>query len=200
MSIPVSIQKVASDVKTLFNQNQNPALLYHNIGHTEYVVRKTFEIASTYSLNENEIFILLTSAWFHDTGHLFGRPEFHEERSVLIMKDYLENENVDKKTIAGIAGCIMATKIPQEPKTLLEQIICDADTFNLGTKEFVYTDSQLKKEFQLRDAIPAIGWNRSTLNMLMKHRYFTPYCQALLNKGKEENIEMVSKKIKEGLK
>ena len=30
----------------------------------------------------------------------------------------------------------MATKLPQSPHSLIEQIICDADLFNLGTDMF----------------------------------------------------------------
>jgi HD superfamily phosphodiesterase len=52
-------------------------LLYHNIEHTEFVVQKTYEIASNYSFDEKEIFILSAAAWFHDTGQLFGEPKQH---------------------------------------------------------------------------------------------------------------------------
>jgi len=192
-------QKVGLYVKGLYNQNQNPVLLYHNMEHTEFVVQKTCEIASNYSFDEKEIFILSAAAWFHDTGQLFGEPKQHERRSVVIMRDYLATKITDLKILDAIEGCILATKMPQEPLTLLEQIICDADTFNLGTTGFIYTDNRLKKESQLRNNIPAVGWDRSTLDILTKHKYFTPYCQALLNKGKQENIEIVLKRIKQSL-
>jgi hypothetical protein len=115
------------------------------------------------------------------------------------MRDYLATKITDLKISDAIAGCILATKMPQGPLTLLEQIICDADTFNLGTTGFIYTDNRLKRESQLRNNIPAVGWARSTLDILTKHKYFTPYCQALLNKGKQENIEIVLKRIKQSL-
>lgn len=38
------------------------------------------------------------------------------------------NKSRREKIIDAIAGCILATKAPQKPKSLLEEIICDADT------------------------------------------------------------------------
>ena len=197
--MPVLLAEIATYVKSLYKQNHDPVLLYHNLEHTEFVVQKSNEIASNYSLDNEELFILSAAAWFHDTGQLFGKPKRHEERSVVIMRDYLATKTSDTKITDAIAGCIMATKIPQQPATLLEEILCDADTFNLGTKQFSYTDDMLKKESKLRDSIPATGWDRSTLEMLTKHRFFTTYAQKLLNKGKQENIEIVSQRIKQHL-
>jgi predicted metal-dependent HD superfamily phosphohydrolase len=189
-----TLTQVAVYVRRLYKQNQTPVLLYHNIEHTKTVVKRTYEIAANYILDGTEMFILFAAAWFHDTGHLFVKPLHHERRSVSIMKDFLKTK-IDKQIMDAIAGCIMATKMPHHPKTLKEEIICDADTFNLGTREFIYTDMQLKKEFELRNNIPVNGWEESTLNMLVQHTYFTPYCRRLLNKGKQKNIEIVSKRI-----
>jgi predicted metal-dependent HD superfamily phosphohydrolase len=187
---------ISEYVKSLYIQNQNPALLYHNLEHTEKVVHRTYEIAANYSFDEKEISILSAAAWFHDTGHLFGKAIHHEARSISIMRTYLQTKQVDKKIIDAVEGCILATELPQNPKTLLEEIVCDADTFNLGTKEFFDTDRLLKKEVELRGDIRIDNWEKNTLDLLTKHRYFTPYCQALLNKGKQENIEIVRSFLK----
>ena len=183
-------------IESLYKQNQNPALLYHNFQHTEKVVQRTYEIAANYSFDETEMFILLASAWFHDTGHLFGEARHHEERSISIMRTWLGTKEIDKKIIEAVEGCIQATELPQHPKTLLEEILCDADTFNLGTKEFFDTDRLLKKEVELRKGTRIDNWEETTLNLLTTHTYFTPYCQALLNKGKQENIEIVRSFLK----
>ncbi|MEP6952304.1 MAG: HD domain-containing protein [Ginsengibacter sp.] len=190
------IHHISVYVKRLYEQNQNPALLYHNLEHTEKVVQRACEIAANYSFNERETFILLTAAWFHDTGHLFVEARYHEAKSVSIMRAYLETKEADKNITDAVEGCILATRLPQNPKTLLEEILCDADTFNLGTKEFFDTDRLLKKEVELRNDIRIDNWEKTTLDLLTKHRYFTPYCQALLNKGKQENVEIVRSLLK----
>lgn len=195
MSDHILFQNISAFVTSLFKQYQNENLLYHNLKHTQIVVKRAYEIASHYGLDEEGIFIVSTAAWFHDTGQLFGETKDHEKRSVSIMRDYLQTKEVENKIINSIEGCIMATKLPHNPATLLEEIICDADTYNLGTKEFLKTDKQIKKEFELRNNIQKEKWEKMTLHFLETHKYFTRYCQALLTKGKQENIEMLRLKI-----
>ena len=187
---PEIIANINEYVKNLFNQYPASDLVYHNLKHTEKVVENAAKIAGTFSLCESEMFILVAAAWFHDTGHLFGTQQLHEDHSVQIMKNMLKEQNIDKKLIDEIEKCICATKFPHKPKSLLEEIICDADTYNLGTEDFLITDDSLKKELELRST-PTKNWEENTLDFLISHKYFTPYCRELLNRGKEENIDLV---------
>ena len=184
------IEKISAHVIRLFNQYQSNELMYHNLEHTKTVVKRTSEIATNYNLSDTELFILSAGAWFHDTGQLVGSTKLHEDRSVLIMKKFLEPKGIAKEIMDKIENCICATKLPQRPKSLLEEIVCDADTYNLGTEDFLKTDELLKKEFELRN-MPIDNWEEKTLNLLLSHKYFTSYCQVLLNKGREENIDLV---------
>ena len=175
MHDPFKSENIRTYVTSLYQQYEIPELLYHNLAHTEFVVKKTHEIAANYKLDETEIFILSAAAWFHDTGQLFGETKDHEKRSVSIIRDYLKTKEIENKIIDSVEGCIMATKLPHNPATLLEEIICDADTYNLGTKEFLKTDKQLKKEFELRNNIQKEKWEKISLHFLETHKYFTPY-------------------------
>lgn len=130
------------------------------------MVKRSYEISSAYSLGEKDVFILVVAAWFHDTGQLFGNPLHHEERSITLMKDFLEHKLKDTAIIDSIEGCILATKLTNIPTTFLQKIICDADTYNLGTGEFFTTDKLLKKEFELRIGNFPQNWNEMTLRPL----------------------------------
>jgi hypothetical protein len=55
-----------------------------------------------------------------------------------ILNDHKVNQNVINK----VAGCT-ATRLPQNPTSLIEQIICDADLFHLGTTDFKERTSYL---------------------------------------------------------
>lgn len=183
-------ENISEYVTNLFNQYHGDDLCYHNLEHTKNVVIRTIEIAANYQLSETELFILSASAWFHDTGQLVGGPKLHEDKSVIIMKDFLEPKSVKKDIIGKIESCVCATKMPQHPKTIMDEILCDADTYNLGTEDFLKTDELLKKEFTLRK-IPVDNWEEKTLELLLTHKYFTPYCQKLLNQGRVKNIDLV---------
>lgn len=107
------------------------------------------------------------------------------------MQKYLEAKGVEKKIIDTIKGCILATRLPHSPTLLLEEIICDADTYNLGTEDFFKTDRLLKKEFELRNNTSPDNWDKQTLELLEKHKYFTSCCRDKLEKGKQKNIEVL---------
>jgi predicted metal-dependent HD superfamily phosphohydrolase len=189
-------KKVESFVRELYEKNQTGNLLFHTLEHTENVVDYVKEIAAQSQLTDREQFILYTAAWFHDTGHLFTEPSRHEMRSVELMKDFLSRHIQDEQTIREIGDAILSTKMPRNPEGLLQEILCDADTYHLGTKKFKTTNKLLKKEYELRRVPePTDGWNRSALSFLESHRYFTEYCRNLLNEGKQKNINRLRKKL-----
>lgn len=102
---------------------------------------------------------------------------------------------MDETTINQIAACIMSTKLPSNPENLLQMILCDADTYHLGTEEFWQSDSAIKKEFEMMMGTIIDDWDKKTLSFLNGHQYFTGYCKNLLTKGKMENIKRLSQKI-----
>jgi predicted metal-dependent HD superfamily phosphohydrolase len=189
-------KKVESFVKELYEKNQTESLLYHTLDHTENVVDHAKEILEHHQLTEREQFILYTAAWFHDTGHLFAEPNRHEIRSVELMKDFISKYITDEELIREIGDAILATRVPRNPQGMLQQILCDADTYHLGTKDFKSTNKLLKKEYVLRHVPEASnGWNRNALAFLQSHQYYTAYCKDLLEEGKQKNINRLRKKL-----
>jgi hypothetical protein len=189
-------KKAEHFVTDLFEKNKHETLLFHSYEHTKTVVARAKEITSQYELSEREQAILFIAAWFHDTGHLFVEPAVHELKSIELMKSFFSKYvTEDEDLIAPIENCILATRMPRHPKTLPEQIICDADTYHLGTKDFKTTNKQLKKEYTLRKLVsPNTNWNKKSLEFLESHQYYTPYCQGLLEEGKRKNIERLREK------
>ena len=189
-------KKAESFVKDLYDQYATKELLFHNYKHTQNVVERSQEIAATFDLSENEQFIVYLAAWFHDAGHLLVDPAKHEIKSVELMKTFLMKYSIDEETIRQISDCILATRMPRNPQNLLQKIICDADTYHLGTKDFKATNKQLRKEYELKNIPePAGGWRKGSLDFLLAHEYYTDYCKNLLTPGKMENIERLRKKL-----
>ena len=191
-------KKAGEHVTVLFEKMHNPNLVYHNLEHTKYVVQRTNEIATHYNLNEKELTISSLAAWFHDTGHLFTDASKHEEQSVEIMKKFMTENDNDPQLIAEIEGCILATKFPRHPQNLLQEIICDADTYHLGTKEFKEVNKKVFEEHLLRVGPESKEeWNKETLELLESHKYYTSYCRSLLEEKKQSNMKKLKKKIME---
>ncbi|MES2446361.1 MAG: HD domain-containing protein [Bacteroidota bacterium] len=199
VNIPLLYKEIPKYVTLLFQHNGNPALMYHNLEHTKSVVSRAMEIGGHYGLDQKEIFVLFSSAWFHDTGQLFTVPEEHEQKSIAIMEEFMYGHGSAMEIVGLIEGCILATKIPHRPETFLQEILCDADTYNLGTEEFLRTDDQLREELSLRGVATREGWDESTLLFLSCHRFFTSYCKQRLQAGKQRNIDIITGRINNSL-
>jgi predicted metal-dependent HD superfamily phosphohydrolase len=190
-------KQVRDHVTELFEANKKSKLIFHTLEHTLEIVKRTEEIAAHYKLTEKELMAVYIAAWFHDTGHLFTTPDVHEEKSVELMKQFMQSNFPDPELMAVIEGCILATKRSVAPVTLLQQIICDADTYHLGTKDFKKTNKQVRKESTMDNAMSKTEWDIKTLEFLEGHQYYTSYCIELLTKGKQENIATLRRKIAE---
>jgi predicted metal-dependent HD superfamily phosphohydrolase len=188
---------VEQHVTDLFTTNKKPKLFYHSLAHTQETVKKAEEIAAHYKLTEKEMMAVYIAAWFHDTGRIFTGPEHHEEKSIELMKLFMQQNCPDEELIKTVEGCILATKWSSNPSILLQQIVSDADTYHLGTKEFKKTNKQVRKEISMEKAISKTEYDIKTLEFLEKHKYYTSYCIELLSKGKQENIDRLRRKIAE---
>jgi HD superfamily phosphodiesterase len=190
--------KVEEYVSNLFAQSHDERLIYHNLQHTQRVVSRAKEIACHYNIIESDMLVVQVAAWFHDTGYLSAEPAMHEEKSVELMKNFMKDFPGEKNLVTGIEECILATKASIKPMNLLQQIMVDADTYNLGNKEFNTTNYQVYKEHTARNGEMSMrDWNRQALKFLKNHQYYTSYCKELLGETKKKNIKKLKKNIEE---
>ncbi|WP_428330872.1 Pycsar system effector family protein [Mucilaginibacter sp.] len=183
-------------VLTYYKTHDTTSLLYHNQQHTEEVVEAAIKIANHYQLNDHDFFIVMASAWFHDLGYMEDINN-HEEHSVKIALAFFEQHKLHKDDEDLIKGCIMATKMPQAPNTLLEEILCDADLFHLGLNDFFKKDKLLFKEINIlhHADMSKLEWREKSVKFLEAHTYHTDYCRLLLNGDKQKNIEELKNKV-----
>ena len=192
-------KKTETYVTELFHKNQPAGLYLHNLSHTEGVVKRVNEIAGHYNLSEEDMAVVFVSAWFHDTGYLFVKADQHEFKSVELVKEFLQQEKLGDEFILKAEKCILATRTPRNPTTLIEEILCDADTYQFGVKEdFKKTNKAAFLELQEQSGftLTKSQFDEGTIKMFSDHKYYTSYCKDLLNDMKKEN----SKKIKKNLK
>ncbi len=119
-----------------------------------------------------------------------------EKESIRLAKEFLVQYNPGVEVINSVASCIQATHLPQEPKNLIEEIICDADLYHLGTNMFIERNDLLKRELQAynKSGFSEEKWLTLTLKFLKSHEYFTSYCKTKLEKTKQNWIELLQNK------
>lgn len=194
------IEKTEDFVFNLFKEKLPTNFVYHNFTHTKRVVKSVQEIIdNTPSLSEQEKEILILTCWLHDTGYI-ETIENHEEHSMEIAKNFLEEEDVDKNTIEQVLNCIKATNFTKSPQTLLEKIVKDADCSHFAKDYFEETSELLRQELKLQNIAEYTYQDWLDENLIVfsqKHQYYTDYAIKNWNPLKNDNYtNLLNKKIK----
>ncbi|HSF54647.1 MAG TPA: HD domain-containing protein [Algoriphagus sp.] len=169
-------------------------LTYHNLDHTAYVLDQVEFLAKESHVSEEDLHLLKLAALFHDTGFI-DNPKDHEEKGCKIAESYL-SKSYSTEDLEKIYGMIMATKIPQSPTTLLENILADADLEYLGTDSFEKIGETLFEELKhFNPDFTEQAWDELQLVFMQKHHYHTEYCRKNREPKKQENLLLVKKRL-----
>tara|TARA_B110000046_G_scaffold186036_1_gene231669 strand:- start:1675 stop:2880 length:1206 start_codon:yes stop_codon:yes gene_type:complete len=192
-------------VINLLNNKLATNYVYHNLAHTQKVVKRTIELAEKLEVDKVSLENLQLAALFHDTGFI-KKAENHEQESVIVLTHFLQEKNIEAKRIEAIANLILATKIGREPSNDLEKIMTDADCAHIGNKSFEDKTALLRKEWEVTENknYSDAEWFAININFLTnEHKYHTDYALKNWSKGKEKNLAKLLKnknKLEEDLK
>ncbi|MFO7829408.1 MAG: adenylate/guanylate cyclase domain-containing protein [Bacteroidales bacterium] len=172
-------------------------LSYHNFKHTIDVINQAELIGYGEGVDDESILLLKTAALFHDAGHIIGYDE-HEYNGTQLAKKYLPKYKYTDEQIDKISELIMATKLPPNPKNLLESIMCDSDLDYLGRSDFIPVSNTLYKELKEQNKIGSLNdWNKLQVKFLSNHQFFTKTAQNLREVNKQMQIERIKKLVEE---
>lgn len=177
-------------------QELAPKLAYHSAAHTfDNVLPAAMELATHCQLDEIDTLLVAVAAAYHDIGWVIT-GNGHESASVDIAREVLPDFGFSSGQIERIAGMIMATKLPQSPSDLLEEIVVDADLDVLGRDDFWARSIDLRNELAANgDPRSDEQWISSQLEFLETHRYFTKAAQELRGERKRENVADMKRRL-----
>ncbi|MCK4677900.1 MAG: HD domain-containing protein, partial [Bacteroidales bacterium] len=181
-------------IQKLFDEATGKGYIYHNVTHTREVVKAVQALSEHSNLPQEDANMVLIAAWFHDIGYVNSYND-HEEESKKMADEFLQSKGMNKEIIQIITNCIDATKVPQKPKTLLEEILCDADMFHLSQPEFCDKTELLRLE---QNTFRKKTGKKKFLNTSLKFLnlpYFTGFAQKNWTTGKEKNIKKIMEKL-----
>ncbi|MBD0277669.1 MAG: HD domain-containing protein [Flavisolibacter sp.] len=198
MNYTALLREAEAYVKKWMQEHPGTKFYYHNLKHTENVVAAAKQIAATYNLSDKEQFIIQIASWFHDVGY-YKDIKNHEQEGAAIASTFLKGKGVGEEIITAVRGCILATKMPQNPTSLLEEIMCDADLFHLGTDKFAEQNKLMRKEYEAIHGTEGTkqDWRKATIQFLTAHHYHTAYCKKVLSKAKAANLQKLKKKAEQ---
>ncbi|MEM1258273.1 MAG: Pycsar system effector family protein [Bacteroidota bacterium] len=193
------VQKAEDFVTKLLETELDPKFLYHNLKHTQRVVKSTKELLEHHDMEPQKKEELVLAAWFHDTGYTQGTDQ-HEKRSSEVAAGFLKNEAYEAEAIENIQALILATERYHTPTNLMEEIIRDADASHFAQKSYWETTDFLREELKLLGVATYSQRQWRDINIKMfrnEHKFFTQYAKEYWELGKEKNLKQLVKEKKE---
>lgn len=177
-----------------FRRHVGEEYVFHDFQHTYGVVESADKIAEYYQLTPTDRQIVLLATWFHDLGYSEGW-QGHEARSAQFAEDFLRKQELDQGIIDQVKGCILATRLPQNPQNLLEEIVCDADLSHLGNSYYWDRCGRVRQEFALTRGMIMSDqeWIDFELDFMLKHNYHTEAAYEVFGEEKEKHIRQLLK-------
>ena len=187
-------------IRDLFRDELPHGIKYHDANHTLHptkgVVAAANRIAISENISEHDRELLITAAYFHDTGFIreYDKNEPIAARMagrILKLIGYKPNE------VKKIQKMILATDLAVEPKTHVEKILCDADLDHFGREDFFKFDGKLREGRRIRgiDVSDDAKWYKGTLAVITNHQYYTESQKKLREKEKQKNIKRLLDKL-----
>jgi predicted metal-dependent HD superfamily phosphohydrolase len=190
------LEKACTCVEALIRERKPEWVKYHDFHHSKSVVEACQAIGEASNLAEEDLEVVTLGAWFHDVGYVEG-IDGHEERSVDMATSFLQEVEYPKEKIAQVAGCIRATRMPQNPKNLVEQVLCDADIAHLASKDFLELSERVRLEIEhrMRIKLSELEWLTMNIDFVAGHRYFTDYAKTMFEEQRGRNLEILREKL-----
>ena len=172
------------------------ALTYHSLAHTrDDVVPATLRLAAIAGVSGEQRMLLHTAAYYHDIGFVIQRTD-HEAIGARIAAETLPSFGYSPAQIEIVHGMIMATKLPQSPRNLLEQLMADADLDALGRTDFITRNQALRDELAAYGAhCDDLTWAREQLCFVGSHQYWTDAARQERGEQKRRNVELIVEMI-----
>lgn len=189
------LNKIHDDIVSLLKAKLPKHLAYHSLKHTLYVLNRANYIAEKEGVSGNNLRLVKIAALCHDIG--FTQTHInHEEIGCKIVRNHFKDYNLTSDEVKQICGMIMATKVPQQPKNLLEEILADADLEYLSTNKFKAIGNKLFLEQKhYNPNLTEQQWDTIQIAFLKKHKYFTKYCKHYKEHRKQRNLHSLLKTI-----
>lgn len=171
-------------------------LYYHGVHHTLDALKSSKVYLKHIKISKHESKLLRLGILLHDIGFAEA-SEDHELKGVEIAQRILTQHHFATQDIQIITGLILATRIPQRPRSLLEKIICDVDLDYLGRSDFYEIGDQLYRELKVYKGLNDRNeWNRLQIKFLEQHRYHTEFAIQNRQPQKEQRILELKKMIR----
>lgn len=193
----INYKKAERHIMKILHEKLPDNLYYHGIHHTYDVIQAAERLALMEGITDEQMFTLKSAATYHDAGFVEQYAK-NEPIGIRMAEEILPKYGYTPEQVEEVAKLIRATIIPHDPKSHLEQIICDADLDYLGRDDFHPISETLKHELRERGIIgDDRSWDELQVKFLNMHKYFTESAKKMRQAKKDKHIADILKRLEE---
>ncbi len=201
INLTIDIKAVEQYLGQLLEEQLPAHIYFHNFNHALRVRDAVLELGNAMKCSEKEMEYLQIAALFHDTGFV-NIYDGHEAESQRLADEYLRKHHYSEEGIVQVKALIAATNPKIAPASKLEKIMCDADTAHVGQKKYFRRSERLRKEIEenRKKAFLDYEWEKSNLEFLQNHSFYTHCAIEKYGDRKRKNISKTRKRLSEAEK
>ncbi len=180
----------------LLRTKLSPDLTYHSLWHTQQVVMPAVGcFGQQLEIPEEIRKRIEVAAAFHDLGFI-ETYQGHELAGIAMADQVLLGFGFPSEIIGQITGMILATRLPQNPLNLMEEILADADLDVLGRDDFFEQNEALFREvISYRSPVNRLQWLEGQIKFISGHVYFTSAARSLRGFQEKQNLSALEERL-----
>lgn len=175
----------------------DPRLRYHDARHTfEEALPAARTLAAELNVEPAEAALIEVAVAFHDLGFLSLRVG-HECVGAELARGVLDEHGFGADDVARVEGMILATRLPQHPRTRAERIVADADMALLAAPDFLRRNEDLRLELTAAGlGLPRAAWLTQQRRFLLSHRFHTEVAARRFGPGRRRNAALLGARLR----
>jgi len=162
---------------------------FHHYNRTMNIVRNCDALAVNMKLGKQELKLAHLAAWFLELGYSQDHHNY-QAKSVELARGYFKTKDLEDGIFEKIEECILSTRVPQQPVSVISQLVCDASMYHLAEKDAVQQADALRAEYAevSQTAFTDEEWLNENIRLISNHFYFTTCARDLFQKRKEKTL------------
>jgi hypothetical protein len=183
------LRDTALYVRDYYAAHVNDQYSFHNYNRTVNIVRNCDALGVTMNLGGQELKLAHLAAWFTELGFSEDHRNY-QGKSVKLAREYFRTKKLDDGVFEKLEECILSTRVPQQPVSVISQLICDATMYHLAEKDSLQLAESLRNEFAAVAQVEYSDeeWINEYIKMINNHFYFTRTAREIFQKRKEKTL------------
>ena len=183
------LRETALYVKDYYANHYSEQYYFHHYTRTMNIVRNCDALAVSMDLGKQELKLAHLAAWFLELGYNQDYEDY-QLISVELAREYFKTKDLEDGVFEKITECILSTRVPQQPVSVVSQLVCDASMYHLAERDAVQYADALRAEY---DAVAGKEftdeeWLNENIRIISNHFYFTSSARSLFQKRKDKTL------------